>query len=137
MTNPAAAQKEKDWGAWVKSGRSMPYVDALRLHEDPRRARTHAIIEETVYTPNAGPRAADKFKIVKCSVFPMAVVLTKVENLMELDPGEGAMFLGPDDLEEEGTAEIRYFVHRICAGIEPRTLYAGTCMSDGLKLTVD
>ncbi|EPS97005.1 hypothetical protein FOMPIDRAFT_92529 [Fomitopsis schrenkii] len=49
--NPATAQKEKDWLMWIKRGGDLPYVDALRLHEDPGRARTHAIVEESVYTP--------------------------------------------------------------------------------------
>ncbi|EPS96993.1 hypothetical protein FOMPIDRAFT_92538 [Fomitopsis schrenkii] len=131
QTNPAAAQKEKDWQAWLKSGSSSPYVDALRLHEDPRRARTHAVVEESVYTPNAGPRAADKFKIVKCSVFSMSAVLAKLEGLMGLDPGEGAMLLGPEDSEEN--TDIRYFIHRICAGMDPTMLGNGWVRKDYLK----
>lgn len=78
-----------------------------------------------MYTPNAGPRAADKFKIVKCSVFSMSAVLAKLEGLMGLDPGEGAMLLGPEDSEEN--TDIRYFIHRICAGMDPTMLGNGTC----------
>ncbi|KAH9920646.1 uncharacterized protein B0H18DRAFT_1121877 [Fomitopsis serialis] len=68
LTDTSAAQREKDWNAWRDAVDQWPYVNALRLHENPDRARTHLVVEQSVYVPNAGPLAKDKFKIVKCSV---------------------------------------------------------------------
>ncbi|EPS94216.1 hypothetical protein FOMPIDRAFT_1020186 [Fomitopsis schrenkii] len=68
------------------------------------------------YTPNAGSRVADKFKVVKCSVFPMSAVIAKLESVIGLNPGEYATLFkwGPEDSELEGSTEITYFVNRVC-----------------------
>ncbi|KAH9841137.1 uncharacterized protein C8Q71DRAFT_440672 [Rhodofomes roseus] len=89
LTNSSAAQREKDWNAWRDAVDQWPYVNALRLHENPDRARTHLIVEQSVYAPNAGPLAKDKFKIVKCAVVRMADAYSEIERTLQLNRGEG------------------------------------------------
>lgn len=79
-----------------------------------------------MYTPKAGPNAADKFKVVKCSVVPMAALLTKLEGLLGLDPGEGASkLLGPEDSELDANT-VRFFIHRMCSGMDDAMLHNGS-----------
>jgi len=101
ITDPGAARKHKDFRTWLDLAEQRPYAHALRLHEDPRRARTHMIFQEIVYTPKASEQAKYKFRIVRCSVFRMADVYGEIERVMGLLPGEGKEYV--DGMFEEKT----------------------------------
>ncbi|KZT66486.1 hypothetical protein DAEQUDRAFT_758711 [Daedalea quercina L-15889] len=121
LTNTSAAQKEKDWAAWRDAVDQWPYVNALRLHGNPRRALTHLIVEQSVYTPHAGTMAKDKFKIVKCSVFRTSDVYREVERILRLDPGEGVEYC-EGLLQDQPKVEIplvSFLILRFADGVSP------------------
>ena len=129
LAEPATAQKLEDWRAWLDVVDEGPYISALRLKEDRGRARTHLIFEQSVYTPRAGPLARDKFKIVKCSVFRMSDVLTEIERIMGLNPGEGIEYC--EDLLQERAGGLANAVHflalRFCNNVASH-LHGRECM---------
>jgi len=86
LTDPTAAQREKDWDAWKDMAQTLPYVSALRLYEDRSRALTHLVMEESVYTPHAGTRAKDRFKIIRCSVIRMSDFQKEMANALGVGP---------------------------------------------------
>ncbi|KAI0919587.1 hypothetical protein AcV5_001613 [Taiwanofungus camphoratus] len=99
LANSALAQKEKDFHAWMDATDHWPLANALYLHRDPRRGRTHIVFEEVVYTREASHEARNKFRIVRCGVFRVADVLDEIERRMRLDPGEGVEYV-KDVLDE-------------------------------------
>lgn len=86
-TDSPAAQRALQWTSWREVMDLTPYASALRLRDDPDRARTHIVFEESAHTPDAGPRARDKFTVLRCGVFRLSDVLADVERVLELGPG--------------------------------------------------
>ncbi|KAH9917479.1 uncharacterized protein B0H18DRAFT_883790 [Fomitopsis serialis] len=112
LTDPAAAQREKDWDAWRRAADVLPYVSALRLYQDPSRARTHLIIEESLYTPYAGTRARDKFGVVRCAVIRMSDFLNTMADAMGVRPG------AVDRLRtEQPEWGVKFFIFRSAPGM--------------------
>lgn len=139
LMDASAAQREKDWNAWRDSVDQSPYISALRLHEDPGRARTHLVVEQSVYTPDAGRLAKDKFQIVKCAVLRMSDAYTEIERIMGLDRGEGVEYC--DGLLREhtrpGMLSVSILTLRFCEGFTTSTwldsgLHLITCLSANL-----
>ncbi|TFY53032.1 hypothetical protein EVJ58_g9675 [Rhodofomes roseus] len=140
LMDTSAAQREKDWVAWRDSVDHWPYISALRLHEDPGRARTHLVVEQSVYTPNAGKLAKNKFQIVKCAVFRMLDAYTEIERIMGLDRGEGVEYcdglLQEPERTQTGLTFIPFLTLRYhegfasawlnCDEIDTRKLESGT-----------
>lgn len=132
LIDSSAAQKEKDWGAWRDAVDQWPYVNALRLHEAPGRARTHLIIEHSVYTPDAGTMAKDKFRIVGCSVCRMADAYSQIEAVLGLDPGEGKEYCEGllNDQPRVSIPVVSFLILRLSEGVTT-WLDCGTCMQLG------
>ncbi|KZT66487.1 hypothetical protein DAEQUDRAFT_714864 [Daedalea quercina L-15889] len=94
LTDARAAQRVRCWDAWsLQVANIAPYVSALRLHEDAGRSQKHFITEQSIYTPDAGPLAKDKFKIVKCSVFRISDARTKIPRLNGMNACNGVGIL--------------------------------------------
>lgn len=128
LTDASAAQREKDWNAWRDAVDQWPYVSALRLHEDPGRARTHMVLEHSVYTPDAGTMAKDKFRIVGCSVCRMVDVYSQIEAVLGLDSGEGKEYCEGllKDQSHMGIPVVTFLILRFAEGVTT-WLDCGTC----------
>ncbi|KAH9911647.1 uncharacterized protein B0H18DRAFT_892152 [Fomitopsis serialis] len=129
LTDPSAAQKAKHWLEWQMSIDSWAYASALRLQKNPGRAHTHLVLEKSVYTPDAGPLATDKFTIVGCTVLRIADMLGHIELGMKLGPGEGAglcMSVLQDRREVgPGNPLIPFLIIRLDGGIVNMSLGRG------------
>lgn len=91
-----AAQRKEDWLKWRMSNHGIPLttpIHALGLHRDPSRGRSHVLWYTARYTPNAGKDAAKKFTISSISIFKLDDVLTHIEVLLCLEPGEGKPYV--------------------------------------------
>ncbi|KAH9921329.1 uncharacterized protein B0H18DRAFT_566750 [Fomitopsis serialis] len=136
---PVVTQRQRDWVARHHSAEdSWPYVSALRLHENPSRGQTHLIIEQSVYTPDAGPLAKDKFTIVGCAVFRVSDIVSDIELSLKLSPGEGAQLceraLRGQRQSEPGNPLIPFLILRVCEGVD-MTVGTGLVESDQLQQT--
>ncbi|KAL6306515.1 hypothetical protein BKA93DRAFT_729329 [Sparassis latifolia] len=104
VSQPGAAQKEKDFHAWLEICNQTAFHHALGLRRDPSRGRTHIIFQEVVYTPKASAQVRLKFRILRCGVFLIADVLGEIERLMNLNPGEGMEYIKSifDEMDSTG-----------------------------------
>ncbi|KAH9917462.1 uncharacterized protein B0H18DRAFT_34766 [Fomitopsis serialis] len=117
LLSPLAAQRQKHWFEWRQCIDERPYVNALRLHKDCGQARTHLIIEESVYTPDADRR----FTVVRCGVFRIHEALTEIERIMRLKPGGGAEACSHSlkRQPQDGPQSIAFIVFRFSEGVAP------------------
>ncbi|GBE86067.1 hypothetical protein SCP_0805910 [Sparassis crispa] len=104
VSQPSAAQKEKDFHAWLEICNQTAFHHALGLRRDPSRGRTHIIFQEVVYTPKASAQVRLKFRILRCGVFLIADVLGEIERLMNLNAGEGMEYVKSifDEMDSTG-----------------------------------
>ncbi|OCH85508.1 hypothetical protein OBBRIDRAFT_784748 [Obba rivulosa] len=95
-TDPSTAQLVEDYMGWrdaACSNRLYAFSCALGLHRDPSRGRTHVILGELEYTPQASKDVRYKFRVTKCGVFRITDVLSDIELVAELKAGEGKRYV--------------------------------------------
>ncbi|KAJ7249479.1 hypothetical protein C8J57DRAFT_1357132 [Mycena rebaudengoi] len=100
-TDPEGAKRAADWSLWCNSrhdATQFSVADALGLHRDPKRARTHIVFKQVEYVPSA-TKLKHKFRVVSCGVFRIRDVLRDLETAMGLNAGEGQEYI--DGLFEE------------------------------------
>ncbi|KAI0060082.1 hypothetical protein BV25DRAFT_1828173 [Artomyces pyxidatus] len=99
--NPDKGRKAADWIEWRNApheANTFALAHALGVRRDPSRGRTHILLRQVEYVP----RAKDiryRFRVSACGVYRIADILTDIEKLMGLDPGEGREYI--DGLLEE------------------------------------
>ncbi|EPS94218.1 hypothetical protein FOMPIDRAFT_1087805, partial [Fomitopsis schrenkii] len=120
-TDRPAVQKALHWTSWREVADLSPYVSALRLRDDPGRARTHIVFEQSAHTPNAGPRARDKFTVLRCGVFRLSDVLAELEHILGLVPGSALEYFAGlvKDCYEGPLLAVDYSIVRFGDGIIP------------------
>ncbi|KAH9841126.1 uncharacterized protein C8Q71DRAFT_701522 [Rhodofomes roseus] len=124
LLDPFAGQRLKHFTDWCfnSATNKLPYVSALRLYEDPGRAHTHVIFEQSVYTPRAGPLTKDKFRIIRCAVYRMSDALPEIERALKLSPGEGIRLCNEMLHESHPVAEelVLFLTLRYGEGMSPK-----------------
>ena len=68
-------------------------VNALRLHKDPNRGRTHIVLRKLSYTPDASHDLRRKFHMDGAIVCRIKDSYGFIEKIMGLDPGEGKEYV--------------------------------------------
>ncbi|KAH8101077.1 hypothetical protein BXZ70DRAFT_107136 [Cristinia sonorae] len=94
--DPQEGQKASDWIKWRDGSHyanTHALAHALGLHRDPSRGRTHIVFRFMEYTPKASKDIRHKFRVSHAGVFRIQDVLTDIEGLMGLDPGEGREYI--------------------------------------------
>lgn len=95
-SNPKAANKASEWIKW-RDGTHMAntecLVNALGLHRDPTRGKTHIVFRQVEYTPRASKDLRYRFRVVRCGVFKIESVMGDIEMMMGLDKGEGVEYI--------------------------------------------
>lgn len=98
----SAAQKAADWMKWRQAphfANNYGLMHALGVHRDPSRGRTHIVFKSLVYTPSKSKDIRYKFQVESIGVFRIADVLGDIERGMNLNKGEGQVYI--DEIFEE------------------------------------
>lgn len=95
-TDTDAAQRAADWITWrdgSHDANTLALFSALQLQRDPSRGRTHIVFRKVEYTPHASKDIRYKFRVVQCAVFRIRDILSVIERMMGLNPGEGREYI--------------------------------------------
>ncbi|KAJ3551265.1 hypothetical protein NM688_g4803 [Phlebia brevispora] len=78
-------------------GNTKVLAQALSLHRDPSRGRTHIVIRQVEYVPTTSSGKEkdirDRFNVIRASVFRIADVLGDIETALNLNKGEGREYI--------------------------------------------
>lgn len=91
-----AGKRASDWIKYRDSSTDSNVAllaHALGLHKDPSRGHSHIVMRELEYQPQESKDFRLRFHALRIGVFRIRDVLTEIERLMNLDPGEGDAYI--------------------------------------------
>ena len=94
-SDPVRAQHIKDWNTWCQApleALTRAQAQALGMHVDADRGRSHMLIQEVVHLPRER-EVRRKFAIVRAGVFRVRDVLRGIEATFKLAEGQGAAYV--------------------------------------------
>ena len=103
------AQKEADWVEWRNLSHyanTYGLQNALNLHRDPTRGRTHIVVRQVKYTPGEADLRY-RFTITHAGVFKLADCWDAIDDVMGGHKGEGKEIVADILNDIDSTSESR------------------------------